>query len=59
MGPPLKFIVQQGLGGPPLEFIIKDIQIILRLFLVIAMYCQASSSQFYKSLNLLGAGKEA
>jgi hypothetical protein len=23
----------------------KDIQIILRLFLVIAMYCQASSSQ--------------
>ena len=25
----------------------KDIQIILRLFLVIAMYCQASSSQFF------------
>ena len=24
---------------------VKDIQIILRLFLVIAMYCQASSSQ--------------
>jgi hypothetical protein len=24
----------------------KEIQIILRLFLVIAMYCQASSSQF-------------
>ena len=30
----------------------KEIQIILRLFLVIAMYCQASSSQFNKSLNL-------
>ena len=25
----------------------KEIQIILRLFLVIAMYCQASSSQFF------------
>ena len=30
----------------------KEIQIILRLFLVIAMYCQASSSQFNQSLNL-------
>ena len=29
----------------------KEIQIILRLFLVIAMYFQASSSQFYESLN--------
>ena len=40
----------------------KDIQIVLRLFLVMAMYCQASSSQFYQSLNLSGcqlAGKEA
>ena len=47
----------------------KDIQIILRLFLVIAMDCQASSSQFkpvqasfFQSLNLyhcLLAGKEA
>ena len=40
----------------------KEIQIILRLFLVIAMYCQASSSQFNQSLNLLHcqlAGKEA
>ena len=32
----------------------KDIQIILWLFLVIAMYCQASSSKFYQSLNLSG-----
>ena len=30
----------------------KEIQIILRLFVVIAMYCQASSSQFNQSLNL-------
>ena len=30
----------------------KEIQIILRLFLVIAVYCQASSSQFNQSLNL-------
>ena len=30
----------------------KDIHIILSLFLVIAMYCQASSSQFFQSLNL-------
>ena len=30
----------------------KEIQIILRLFLVVAMYCQASSSQFNQSLNL-------
>ena len=30
----------------------KEIQIILRLFLVIAMYCQASSHQFFQSLNL-------
>ena len=30
----------------------KGIQIILRLFLVIDMYCQASSSQFNQSLNL-------
>ena len=32
----------------------KEIQIIYRLFLVVAMYCQASSSQFDKSLNLPG-----
>ena len=31
---------------------IMEIQIILRLFLVIAIYCQASSSQFNQSLNL-------
>ena len=31
----------------------KEIEMIHRLFLVIAMYCQASSSQFNKSLNLL------
>ena len=39
----------------------KEIQIILRLFLVIAVYCQASSSQFNQSLNLPHcqlAGKE-
>ena len=30
----------------------KENQIILRLFLVIAIYCQASSSQFNQSLNL-------
>ena len=30
----------------------KEIQKILRLFLVITMYCQASSSQFNRSLNL-------
>ena len=30
----------------------KEIKIILRLFLFIAMYCQASSSQFNQSLNL-------
>ena len=30
----------------------KEIQIILRLFLVINIYCQASSSQFNQSLNL-------
>ena len=30
----------------------KEIEIIHRLFLVIAMYCQASSSQLYGSLNL-------
>ena len=30
----------------------KEIQIINRLFLDIAMYCQASSSQFNQSLNL-------
>ena len=34
------------------ELRIKEIQIILRLFLVIAMYCKASSSQFNQSLNL-------
>ena len=33
---------------------IKEIQIILRLFLVMAMYCKASSSQFNQSLNLSG-----
>jgi hypothetical protein len=30
----------------------KEIEIIQRLFLVIAMYCQARSSQFNESLNL-------
>ena len=30
----------------------KEIEIIHRLFLVIAMHCQASSSQFNQSLNL-------
>ena len=35
----MNIIVYQALIG------VKDIQIILRLFLVIAMYCQASSSQ--------------
>ena len=30
----------------------KEIEIIHRLFLVIAMFCQASSSQFNESLNL-------
>ena len=35
----------------PLGFI-KEIEIIHRLFLVIAMYCQASLSQFNESLNL-------
>ena len=34
----------------PTEGIGKEIQIILRLFLVITMYCQASSSQF-QSIN--------
>ena len=34
------------------NFSTKEIQIILMLFLVIAMYCQASSSQFNQSLNL-------
>ena len=39
---------QNFLSGKSLVLIsIKDIQIILRLFLVIAMYCQASSSQFF------------
>ena len=32
--------------------IFKEIEITHRLFLVIAMYCQASSSQFNESLNL-------
>ena len=32
--------------------LIKEIEIIHRLFLVIAMYCQASSTQFNESLNL-------
>ena len=32
----------------------KEIQIIRRLFLVIAMYCQASSSQINQSINLSG-----
>ena len=31
---------------------VKEIEIIHRLFLVIAMYCQASLSQFNESLNL-------
>ena len=32
--------------GKHTRVVTKEIQIILRLFLVIAMYCQASSSQF-------------
>ena len=36
--------------GPP--FSGKEIEIIHRLFQVITMYCQASSSQFNESLNL-------
>ena len=36
----------------PLNVVSKEIQIILSLFLVIAMYCQVSSSQFNESLNL-------
>ena len=42
------------LGQPDwtLKSEIKEIQIILRLFLVITMYCQASSSKFNQSLNL-------
>ena len=32
--------------------LVTEIQIILRLFLVIAMYCQARSSQFNESINL-------
>ena len=39
--------------GLALEDAIKEIQIILRLFIVIAMYSQASSSQINPSLNLL------
>ena len=31
---------------------LKEIQIIVRLFLVITKYCQVSSSQFNQSLNL-------
>jgi hypothetical protein len=30
----------------------KEIQIMLRLFLVFTMYCQVSPSQFHQSLNL-------
>ena len=44
------------------EPLAKEIQIIHRLFLVIAMYCQASSSQLNESINLSRcqlAGKEA
>ena len=44
------------------EILTKEIEIIHRLFLVIAMYCQASSSQFNESLNLPRcqlAGKES
>ena len=37
---------------PSLEGKIKEIEIIHRLFLVIAMYCRANSSQFNQSLNL-------
>ena len=53
-----------GLGSntvyltPPsslLAFHSKDIWIIPRLFLVIAMKCQANSCQFYQSLNLSGS----
>ena len=35
-----------------LQINVKEIEIIHRLFLVIAMYCQASSSQFNESRNL-------
>ena len=39
---------------------VEDIQIKLRLFLFMAMYCQASSSQFFFSITQpLTAGKEA
>ena len=34
------------------EVVIEEIEKILRLFLVINMYCQGSSNQFNKSLNL-------
>ena len=40
-----------GVVGNP-EGVVKEIEIIHRLFLVIGMYCQASSSQFNESLNL-------
>ena len=40
---------QDDVGG---IYLPKEIEIILRLFLVIDIYCQASSSQFNQSLNL-------
>ena len=36
---------------------IKEIEIIYRLFLVIAMYCQASSSQFTTQVWTVISGK--
>ena len=42
----------QCISYQDLELEGKEIQIILRLFLVIAMYCQASSSLLKQSLNL-------
>ena len=53
--------ISQSLGGQQ-NVAHKEIEIIHRLFLVIAMYCQSRSSQFNESLNLPRcqvAGKEA
>ena len=36
-------------------YVPKEIQKVVRLFLVIAMYCQASSSQFLQSLPVLAS----
>ena len=42
-----------------LSYIFKEIQIILRLFLVIAMYCQAKINQSHNLLHCQLEGKEA